>query len=125
MIETDPSAQTDAIGLCCPPVGDPSLDEEAAEDLVVMLKALADPIRLRLVNLIAQAGEACACDLPAALDRSQPTVSHHLTVLVNAGLLEREKRGRWAWFRVRTEQLRALGDVFSSAVMGGTPEPQH
>lgn len=76
------------------------------------LKALADPVRLRLVNLIAQAGEACACDLPEALDRSQPTVSHHLKVLVEAGLLEREKRGKWAWFRVRTDELQALSDVF-------------
>ncbi len=102
------------IQLCCPPMGDPSLDEDAAEELVVMLKALADPVRLRLVNLIAQTSETCACDLPAALDRSQPTVSHHLSVLVNAGLLEREKRGKWAWFRVRDDQLRALGEVFSA-----------
>lgn len=97
---------------CCPPVGGPTLDESDAEQLVVKLKALADPVRLRLVNLIAQAGEACACDLPEALDRSQPTVSHHLKVLVEAGLLEREKRGKWAWFRVRTDELQALSDVF-------------
>ena len=98
--------------LCCPPVGDPSLDEADAQELVTMLKALADPVRLRLVNLIARSGEACACDLPALLDRSQPTISHHLKVLVDAGLLEREKRGKWAWFRVRTDQLQALSEVF-------------
>ena len=79
-----------------------------------MLKALADPIRLRLINLIAQCGEACACDLPAALERAQPTISHHLSVLVKAGLLEREKRGKWAWFRVREDQLHALGEVLGS-----------
>jgi len=98
--------------LCCPGLDDPSLSEAEAEEIVVMLKALADPVRLRLMNLIARGGEACACDLPAALDRSQPTVSHHLKVLVEAGLLEREKRGKWAWFAVRTEQLQALGGVF-------------
>lgn len=100
--------------LCCPPVGDPTLDDESAEELVIMLKALADPIRLKLVNLISRSGEACACDLPAVLDRSQPTVSHHLSVLVNAGVLEREKRGKWAWFRVRNEQLQALSAVFAA-----------
>jgi len=98
--------------LCCPGLDDPSLTEAEAEDIVVMLKALADPVRLRLMNLIARGGEACACDLPAALDRSQPTVSHHLKVLVEAGLLEREKRGKWAWFTIRPERLQALGGVF-------------
>ena len=98
--------------LCCPGLDDPSLTEAEAEDIVVMLKALADPVRLRLMNLIARSGEACACDLPEALDRSQPTISHHLKVLVEAGLLEREKRGKWAWFTVRSERLQALGGVF-------------
>lgn len=98
--------------VCCPGLDDPSLTEAEAEDIAVILKALADPVRLRLMNLIARGGEACACDLPAALDRSQPTVSHHLKVLVEAGLLEREKRGKWAWFSIRTERLQALGDVF-------------
>lgn len=101
--------------LCCPGVDDPSLSEAEAEEIVVMLKALADPVRLRLMNLIARSGEACACDLPAALERSQPTVSHHLKVLVEAGLLEREKRGKWAWFTVRTERVKALGGIFQTA----------
>jgi len=94
-------------------MGDSQLSEADAEDVVAMLKALADPVRLRLVNLIAAAGEGCACDLPAAVDRSQPTVSHHLKVLVEAGLLEREQRGKWAWFTVRHDQLQALSDVFA------------
>jgi len=97
--------------LCCTGLDDPSLTEAETEDIVVMLKALADPVRLRLMSLIARGGETCACDLPAALDRSQPTVSHHLKVLVEAGLLEREKRGKWAWFTVRSERLHALGGV--------------
>jgi ArsR family transcriptional regulator len=98
--------------LCCPGVDDPTLSEDEAAEIAVILKALADPVRLRLMNLIAQSGEACACDLPAVLNRSQPTVSHHLKVLVEAGLLEREKRGKWAWFRIRADQLQALGSVF-------------
>ena len=98
--------------LCCPGLDDSTLSEADADDIVVVLKALADPVRLRLMNMIANAGEACACDLPAALDRSQPTVSHHLKVLVEAGLLEREQRGKWAWFQVRPERLHALSAVF-------------
>lgn len=98
--------------LCCPGLDDPALTEDEADEIVVMLKALADPVRLRLMHLIARSGEACACDLPAALDRSQPTVSHHLKVLVEAGLLSREKRGKWAWFTVRHQQLQALSSVF-------------
>ena len=101
-----------AAPLCCPGLGDPALSETDAEEIVVKLKALADPIRLRLVHLIAQAGEGCACDLPAALDRSQPTVSHHLKVLVDAQILAREQRGKWAWFTVRHEELEALSNVF-------------
>lgn len=92
--------------MCCPPLRQ-VLDEDDAHALATTLKALADPARLRLVSMIAAAedGWACACDLPGPLDRSQPTVSHHLSVLVKAGLLERDQRGRWAWFRVRPERL--------------------
>lgn len=98
--------------LCCPGLDDPAMSEAEADDIVVILKALADPVRLRLMSMISSAGEACACDLPDALERSQPTVSHHLKVLVEAGLLDREQRGKWAWFQVRPERLRALGAVF-------------
>jgi len=107
--------QAKTVAFCCPGLGESALSDTEADELVVMLKALADPVRLRLMNLIAQTNEACACDLPAALGRSQPTVSHHLKVLVEAGLLEREKRGKWAWFTVRTEQVRALSAVFEIA----------
>jgi len=95
---------------CCPPVTGAVLDEGQAEELATLLKALADPVRIRLVSLVAAArsGEVCACDLPAQLDRSQPTVSHHLTQLVRAGVLHREQRGRWAWFRLRPERLEAV-----------------
>src|SRR5690348_16879142 len=85
-------------GLCCATLRTSRLSEESAEELAAVLKALADPVRLRIVSLVASAtaGELCACDLPTLLDRSQPTVSHHLSLLVSAGVLEREQRGKWA-----------------------------
>jgi ArsR family transcriptional regulator len=96
--------------VCCSPVTAGVLDETEAVELAGVLKALADPVRLRLVSVIAAApaGEACACDLPALVERSQPTVSHHLTQLVRAGLLDREQRGKWAWFRLRPEGFAAI-----------------
>jgi ArsR family transcriptional regulator len=99
--------------LCCAPLLRFALDEEQATELAEVLKALADPVRLRLVSIIgtAESGEVCACDLPALVDRSQPTVSHHLSLLVKAGVLEREQRGKWAWFRLRHERLAELGDA--------------
>ncbi len=94
---------------CCATVSG-GLDESQAAQLASVCKVLADPARLRLFSLVASAesGEACACDLVEPLGRSQPTVSHHLSALVDAGLLTREKRGRWAWYRVVPEQLAAL-----------------
>lgn len=99
---------------CCPPL-DGALDEDDAVELAAGLKALADPARLRLLSIIGAAddGWACACDLHEPLGRSQPTVSHHLSTLVKAGLLEREQRGKWAWFRVRVERLDALRAALS------------
>ena len=86
------------------------VDEQAAVELSDALKVLADPARLRLLSLVAasESGEACACDLVGPLERSQPTVSHHLSMLVDAGFLVREKRGRWAWYRVDETRLRDL-----------------
>ena len=76
------------------------LDEHEAATLAHQLKALADPVRLRIVSMVATSntGDVCACDFPTVLDRSQPTISHHLRQLVTAGILEREQRGKWAWF---------------------------
>lgn len=90
---------------CCAPLLSSELSEADASELTVILKALADPVRLRLVSFIAAAGEACACDFPAALGKAQPTISHHLSQLVSAGLIEREQRGKWAWFRVNEDRL--------------------
>jgi ArsR family transcriptional regulator len=106
----------DPIATCCPPLLTAPLGEADAHDLAELLKALADPARLRLISIIAAApdGEACACDLTEPLDRSQATVSHHLSQLTRAGILRREQRGKWAWFRLSPDRLndicRALGN---------------
>lgn len=86
---------------CCEQVLGTLLDEDEAAALAAGFKLLSDPVRLRLFNLIATAesGEVCACDLAEPVGRSQPTVSHHLSMLVDAGFLTREQRGRWAWYQ--------------------------
>jgi ArsR family transcriptional regulator len=89
---------------CCPPLIQPSLSEDEAAELAAKLKALADPVRVRLLNIIANAGEACACEFPDLLGKSQPTISHHLSVLAKAGVIEREQRGKWAWFWINKDQ---------------------
>lgn len=107
--------ETPTITACCAPVVEKALGEDAAEQLAAAFKVLADPVRLRLLSLIATAdgGEACGCDLTDPVGRSQPTVSHHLSILTDAGLLEREQRGRWAWYRVRPEALVVLRDALA------------
>ncbi len=96
---------------CCQPLVDEPLGVEQAEQAARVLKALADPVRLRLLSLVAchADGEACVCDLNDAFDLSQPTISHHLKVLHEAGLLERSKRGVWVYYRVDHEALAGLG----------------
>lgn len=99
---------------CCAPVLDEALDKREAERLATWYGVLADPTRLRLLSLIAAQGESCAaCDLVEPLGVSQPTVSHHLKVLREAGLVDSEKRGRWVYYRAVPERLavlsRALG----------------
>jgi ArsR family transcriptional regulator len=103
------------IGACCSPVAGGEMPIADAERLAAVLKALADPVRLRLLSLVraADAGEACVCDLTDALGLSQPTISHHLKTLVTAGLLSREKRGVWAWYRLVPETLDAVGGLLS------------
>jgi ArsR family transcriptional regulator len=99
----------------CPPLLQGPLSEDDARRLAGALKALADPARLRLLSLIqAQEGaEACVCHLTEPLGLSQPTVSHHLKVLLDAGLVEREQRGSWAYYRVVPAPLAALRDVLA------------
>jgi ArsR family transcriptional regulator, arsenate/arsenite/antimonite-responsive transcriptional repressor len=105
-----------AAGACGPPLCREPLSREQAAQIVPQLKALADPVRLRLMSLIAshQGGEACVCDLTGEFDLSQPTISHHLKVLHDSGLLQREKRGVWVYYRARTEALSSLGALIGA-----------
>jgi ArsR family transcriptional regulator len=95
---------------CCSPLSREPLSQPQAEQIAPLLKALADPVRLRLMSLVAShaGGEACICDLNPAFELSQPTISHHLKVLHEAGLLDRDKRGVWVYYRARTEALASL-----------------
>lgn len=95
---------------CCSPLTAQPLTTDQAGRIAPLLKALADPVRLRLLSLVASHadGEACVCNLNDAFDLSQPTISHHLKVLHEAGLLERSKRGVWVYYRVNAA---AMGDV--------------
>jgi ArsR family transcriptional regulator, arsenate/arsenite/antimonite-responsive transcriptional repressor len=95
---------------CCPPVLHTVLSKSDADELAATLKALADPVRLRVLSFIAgqREGEACVCHVTEPVGLSQPTVSHHLKVLHHAGLLEREKRGAWVYYRVVADRLEAV-----------------
>jgi ArsR family transcriptional regulator len=97
---------------CCV-VGEAPLGKRDAEALAEALRVMADPARLRLVSLISAEGEVCQCDLTRPLGLSQPTISHHLRVLTDAGVLDREKRGRWAFYRVRRDPLQALSTALA------------
>jgi ArsR family transcriptional regulator len=104
-----------ALGICCAPVTGALLDHAMAETLAHVFKALGDPTRVRLLSLIAatEGGEACVCDLTAPVGLSQPTVSHHLKLLVDADLLSRDQRGKWAYYRVVDETLEAIGQALT------------
>ncbi len=102
------------IETCCSPLLAEPITTEEAETLALGFKALADPIRLRLLSLIADQGEVCVCDLTEPVGRSQPTVSHHLSILVSAGLLQREQRGKWAWYKAVPERVAILRDALDS-----------
>jgi ArsR family transcriptional regulator len=106
---------------CCTPLTGTSMSSEQAEQVAPLLKALADPVRLRLMSLIASAegGEACVCDLNGAFDQTQATISHHLKVLHSAGLLDRDKRGVWVYYAVRPEALSAVATLFSTPALAG------
>ncbi len=100
---------------CCPTVLSSPLSEARAEELAVAFSVLSDPVRLRLLSLLASApaGEACVCELVEPLGRSQPTVSHHLKILADAGLITGDKRGRWVWYRAVPDQLDVLRNVLA------------
>lgn len=103
---------------CCSPLMSEPISTESADRIAPLLKALADPVRLRLLSLVgAHAdGEACVCDLNDAFDLSQPTISHHLKVLHEVGLLDREKRGVWVYYRVNAAALADLSGLLGRGV---------
>ena len=100
---------------CCAPLTAAPLTMEQAGQVTPLLKALADPVRLRLLSLVAShdGGEACICDLNDAFELSQPTISHHMKVLHEAGLVDRDKRGVWVYYRVRPQALASLSALIS------------
>ncbi|MFC6704435.1 ArsR/SmtB family transcription factor [Flexivirga alba] len=106
------------IAACCSPLTGGVLDEDAAQQLARVFKALGDPTRVRLISLIAAAegAEACICDLTEPVGLSQPTVSHHMRLLAEAGLVTREQRGKWAYFRLVGDTFDALRKAISLEV---------
>ena len=109
------SVDVKQIEVCCAPVVASPLSDGEAEELAGAFKVLSDPVRLRLFSLIAAdpEGEVCACEVVDVLDRSQPTISHHLKVLHEAGLVDREKRGTWVWYRAVPSRLAGLRNALS------------
>jgi ArsR family transcriptional regulator len=101
--------------LCCPPLTEAPLSAGDAAELAPVLAALADPVRLRLLSLVAAHGEVCSCHLEEPLGKSQPTVSHHTKVLAEAGLIAGERRGKWMWWTIVPERLALL-----RRLLGGT-----
>lgn len=121
----DRAEASDALACCVPLAREPISPVQAAA-IVPMLKAIADPTRLRLLSLVLshEGAEACVCDLLPHFDLSQPTISHHLKVLYEAGLVDRERRGTWVFYTARPHTMAALAGLFTG---GGTsasrPEP--
>lgn len=114
-IEPTPDASTS--GACCAPLVREAADPVAAAELARSFKALSDPTRVRLLSIVAahEGGEACVCDLTEPVGLSQPTVSHHLKILVDAGLLAREQRGKWAYYSMVPGSLDRLGALLNEA----------
>lgn len=115
-VNTTPLPLPDLLGCCGGLVLGAAMSSADAERLAAVLKALAEPTRLRLVSLIAAHpdGEACVCELTDPIELTQPTVSHHLKVLIDAGLLQREQRGRWAYYRLMPGALDALAGLLTA-----------
>lgn len=132
-LQTDldaPPGAAGAISACCTPLTRAPLSAAEADTLAAVLKAIAVPTRLRLLSMIyaREGGEACVCELTEPLGLTQPTVSHHLKVLVDAGLLTRDKRGVWAYYRAVPGALAALGAIFAPVRDEGParrPEQNH
>jgi ArsR family transcriptional regulator len=105
--------------VCGPVMIEVPLAEDEASALASVLSALADPVRLRLLSVVAAQGEVCSCHLQEPLGRSQPTISHHTRVLADAGLIEGDKRGKWTWWRIVPDRLSAVREA-----LGAIPHSQ-
>ncbi|MBU6516355.1 MAG: helix-turn-helix transcriptional regulator [Acidobacteriota bacterium] len=111
LIEAKVESTLDATLGACRPVTTQMISEEEAHDVALVFHALSDPVRLRIFSIIAAEGEVCSCNLEVPVGKSQPTVSHHTRILAGAGLIAREKRGRWTYWRViraRLDQVTGL-----------------
>jgi ArsR family transcriptional regulator len=117
MTMSEETTMSDPLAACCTPLTGTPMSAAQAEQVAPLLKALADPVRLRLVSLIAASagGEACVCDLNDAFDLTQATISHHLKVLHSAGVLDRDKRGVWVYYAVRPAALTSVATLFDTA----------
>ncbi|SES42491.1 transcriptional regulator, ArsR family [Streptomyces sp. yr375] len=111
-------------GECCPALLTAPLDEDQAADLAKVFKALGDPVRLRLLSMIASraGGEVCVCDLTPAFELSQPTISHHLKLLKQAGLIDSERRGTWVYYRLLPQTTDRLAAILTRPA--GQPLPE-
>jgi len=103
----------DHVVSCCNPLVNATLSEVEANDLARIFSALGDPVRLRMLSLIASEDEVCSCALEEPLQKSQPTISHHTRILAAAGLIVGEKRGRWVWWRVVPERLSDVARILA------------
>jgi ArsR family transcriptional regulator len=109
---TTSAKEAEAPAACCAPLGAPSLSDDQAEATARLFKALADPHRVRIINLLATSPDpVCVCEFTGPLGLSQPTVSHHLKKLLDAGLLEREQRGTWAYYSLNHDALGRLAAI--------------
>jgi ArsR family transcriptional regulator len=115
MIATRSANSLEPASICCSPLASEALSEQQAERFASVFAALSDPVRLRLLSLVASADEVCRCNLEGPLARSQPTVSHHTKILAEAGLITGEKRGRWMWWTVVPEQLATIRQLLGGS----------
>jgi ArsR family transcriptional regulator, arsenate/arsenite/antimonite-responsive transcriptional repressor len=118
-MSAEETTMTEPLVACCTPLTGTPMSAAQAEQVAPLLKALADPVRLRLVSLIAASagGEACVCDLNDAFDLTQATISHHLKVLHSAGVLDRDKRGVWVYYAVKPAALASVATLFDTAAL--------
>ncbi len=113
MVQQSQLLVSDAVA-CCAPLASAPLGDDDARDLALLFGALADPVRLRLLSLVAASGEACSCNLEGPLGKSQPTISHHTRILASAGLITGEKRGKWTYWKVVPERMAAAARLLGT-----------